>query len=209
MYHHQQDIKYKDDCGIVNRIVNLSRPHVRPIGRSKVGRETDFGAKISVSDENGFVELDRLGWENYNESEDLIPRVEMYKQDRGYYPEHVCADQIYMTSKNKQFCADHGIRLSGRRVGRNSKGQEQPTEQKELFKADQCRRSVIQGQFDTGKRKYGLDLIMAKLVETSECVISIALYEMNIEKILRLVRLVYAFFLCLYYFLLLAVKPLH
>jgi hypothetical protein len=208
LYRQQQQM-YDDDVRRVdNRIVNLSKPHVRPIVRGKAGRKTEFGAKISVSDDNGFVELDRLGWENYNESADLIPRIEKYKQDRGYYPERVCADQIYMSSKNKQFCADHGIRLSGRRLGRNSKAQEQTTEQKELFKADQRKRSVIEGRFGTGKRKYGLDLIMTKLVETSECVISMALYVMNIEKILRLVRLVYVFFLCLYYFLLLALKPL-
>ena len=35
-----------------------------------------------------------------------------------------------------------------------------------------------------------------------------ALYVMNIEKLLRLVRLVYAFFLCLYYFLMLLLNPL-
>jgi transposase, IS5 family len=209
LYRQQQHMYDEDACRVDNRIVNLSKPHVRPIVRGKAGRKTEFGAKISVSDDNGFVELDRLGWENYNESADLIPRVEKYKQDRGYYPERVCADLIYMTSKNKQFCADHGIRLSGRRLGRNSKAQEQTTEQKELFKADQRKRSVIEGRFGTGKRKYGLDLIMTKLVETSECVISMALYVMNIEKILRLVRLVYAFFLCLYYFLLLALKQLH
>jgi hypothetical protein len=175
LYRQQQHMFDEDACRVDNRIVNLSKPHVRPIVRGKAGRKTEFGAKISLSDDNDFVELDRLGWENYKESADLIPRVEKYKQDRGYYPERVCADLIYMTSKNKQFCADHGIRLSGRRLGRNSKAQEQTTEQKELFKADQRKRSVIEGRFGTGKRKYGLDLIMTKLVETSECVISMAL----------------------------------
>jgi transposase, IS5 family len=49
---------------------------------------------------------------------------------------------------------------------------------------------------------------MTKLIETSECVISMALYVMNIEKLLRLICLVYAFFLCLYYFLMLLLKQL-
>jgi len=208
LYRQQQEMYDADVCRVDNRIVNLSKPHVRPIVRGKAGRKTEFGAKISISDDNGFVDLDRLGWENYNESADLIPRVEKYKQERGYYPECICADQIYMTAKNKQYCADRGIRLSGRRLGSNSKEQETTAEQKELFKADQRKRSVIEGRIGTGKRKYGLGLIMTKLIETSECVISMALYVMNIEKILRLVRLVYAFFLCLYYFLLLLLKPL-
>jgi hypothetical protein len=94
LYRQQQHMYDEDTCRVDNRIVNLSKPHVRPIVRGKAGRKTEFGAKISVSDDNGFVELDRLGWENYNESVDLIPRVEKYKLDRGYYPERVCADQI-------------------------------------------------------------------------------------------------------------------
>jgi transposase, IS5 family len=113
-----------------------------------------------------------------------------------------------MTAKNKQYCADRGIRLSGRRLGSNSTEQETAAEQRELFKADQRKRSVIEGRIGTGKRKFGLNLIMTKLIETSECVISMALYVMNIEKLLRVIRLVYVFFLCLYYFLMLFLKPL-
>jgi len=57
---------------------------------------------------------------------------------------------------------------------------------------------VIEGRIGTSKRKYGLDLIMTKLVETSRSVIGMALFVMNAEKILRLLRLLFALFVCVY-----------
>jgi IS5 family transposase len=51
------------------------------------------------------------------------------------------------------------------------------------------KRSVIEGRIGTGKRKYGLDRILTKLVETSRTVITMAFFVMNAEKILRLLRL--------------------
>jgi hypothetical protein len=46
--------------------------------------------------------------------------------------------------------------------------------------------------------QYGLDLIMTKLVETSKSVIGMALLIMNTEKILRLLRLIFALLVCVY-----------
>ena len=47
-------------------------------------------------------------------------------------------------------------------------------------------------------RKYGLDLTMTKLVETSRSVTGMAPFVMNTEKILRLLRLLFALFVCVY-----------
>ena len=99
--------------------------------------------------------------------------------------------------ENKRYCEQRGIRLSGR--GRSSKISTPAvtTEQKEIFKSDHKKRSVIEGRIGTSKRKYGLDLILTKLVETSRSVISMALFALNAEKILRLIRLVLDIFLWL------------
>jgi len=51
-----------------HRIVNLTKPYVRPIVRGKAGKKTEFGAKISISDDNGFVDVDQISWDNYNEA---------------------------------------------------------------------------------------------------------------------------------------------
>ena len=56
---------------IEKRIVSLTQPHVRPIVRGKAGKPVEFGAKLSVSCYDGYVFLDKLSWENFNESGDF------------------------------------------------------------------------------------------------------------------------------------------
>ena len=48
-----------------------------------------------------------------------------------------------------------------------------------------CDRNIVEGEFGVGKRSYGLNRIMARLQETSLCVIGIALLCMNLAKRLR------------------------
>ncbi|MFM7087698.1 MAG: IS5 family transposase [Cyanobium sp.] len=199
LYRQQQEMYNEDSRRIDNRIVNLSKPHVRPIVRGKAGRQTEFGAKVSISDDNGFADVDRISWDNYNEASDLIDRAKRYKEERGYYPARICADAIYMTSANKTFCAANGIRLSGRPRKKQAEPEAQSAEQQELFKSDLKRRSVIEGRIGTSKRKYGLDRIMTKLVETSRTVITMAFFVMNTEKLLRLLRLLLAFLISVYF----------
>jgi hypothetical protein len=104
-----------------------------------------------------------------------------------------------VTVGNKKFCKVHGIRLSGRARKKETAGIEgQTVEQQELFKSDLRKRSVIEGRIRTSKRKYGLDRIMTKLVATSRSVIGMAFFVMNAEKILRLLRLLFALLASVY-----------
>ena len=47
-------------------IVSLTQAHVRPIVRVKVGKHTDFGAKLSASSFEVYVFLDRISWDKFN-----------------------------------------------------------------------------------------------------------------------------------------------
>ncbi|MFN9546757.1 MAG: transposase, partial [Cyanobacteriota bacterium] len=64
------------------------------------------------------------------------------------------------------------------------------------------KRSVIEGRIGTSKRKYGLDRIMTKLVETSRTVITMAFFVMNAEKTLRLLRLFLSLLVSVYFLML-------
>ena len=59
---------------IDDRNVSLTQPHIRPIVRGKAGKHTEFGAKLSASSFDGYVFLDRISWDNFNESGDLIAK---------------------------------------------------------------------------------------------------------------------------------------
>jgi hypothetical protein len=98
---------------IEDRIVSLSQPYIRPIVRGKAGKSVEFGAKISASCFEGYVFLDRMSWDNFNESGDLKAQVEAYYKFTGHYPESVHADRIYRTRENPAWCHEKGIRISG------------------------------------------------------------------------------------------------
>ncbi|ETJ30400.1 hypothetical protein Q604_UNBC15078G0001, partial [human gut metagenome] len=51
-----------------DRIVSIAQPHVRPIVRGKTKSPTEFGAKVEISVVDGYVRMERLSWDAYNES---------------------------------------------------------------------------------------------------------------------------------------------
>jgi hypothetical protein len=57
----------------------------------------------------------------------------------------------------------------------------------------------VEGKFGQGKRRFGLDLIREKIVDTSGCTIAMNLVVMNMEKLLKLL---FVFFDELYWFML-------
>lgn len=168
---------------IDDRIVSLTQPHVRPIVRGKSGTPVEFGAKLSASCVSGYVFLDRISWDNFNESGDLINQVEEFKQYTGAYPESVHADKIYRTKLNRSWCKEKGIRLSGVKLGRPPKTISK--EAKKQARLDEAVRNCIEGKFGEGKRRFSLDRIMTKLANTSETAIAISFLAMNLSALLR------------------------
>ena len=149
----------------------------------KAGRETEFGAKLSISVVNGFSFVDRLSWDNYNEGTDLVEQIETFHHRFGCYPESVHVDKIYRTRANRTFCKAHGIRLSGPPLGRPPK--HVLAEEKKQAVADEAIRNCVEGKFGQGKRRFGLGRIMAKLASTSAAQISLSFLVMNLEMALK------------------------
>jgi hypothetical protein len=69
-----------------DRVVSIHQPHVRPIVRGKAKARVEFGAKIAVSMTKGYAFLDRLSWDNFNESTTLMDVIEKYRSRMGFYP---------------------------------------------------------------------------------------------------------------------------
>lgn len=175
---------------VPDRIVSISQPHVRPIVRGKAGRKVEFGAKVSISHlKEGYVVVDRLSWDAYNEGADLIGQIESYKERFGHHPASVHADAIYRTRENRNYCQERGIRLSGRPLGRPKKatGENQEALQalRKQRRRDEIDRIPVEGKFGNAKRKGTLDRIMAKLARTSESVIHLGFIVLNLDKWLR------------------------
>jgi hypothetical protein len=86
--------------------------------RGKAGKPIEWGAKLSASYFEGYVFLDRLSWDNFNESGDFKAQIEADYNFTGSYPESVHVDRIYRTRENRAWCRERGIRISGSPLGR-------------------------------------------------------------------------------------------
>ncbi|MEG4944976.1 IS5 family transposase [Microcoleus sp. F4-D5] len=175
---------------ISDRIVSLSQPHIRPIVRGKAGKPVEFGAKLSASCFEGYLFLDRISWDNFNESGDLKAEVEAFKSYTGYYPESVHAvsealeeDRIYRTRENRAWCKERGIRISGPPLGRPPANVSKETKKQAL--EDERIRNAIEGKFGTCKRRFSLNRVMTKLDNTSETAIAITFLVINLSTWLR------------------------
>ena len=143
-----------------DRIVSLTQPHVRPIVRGKAGTPVEFGAKLSVSYHNGYVFLERLSWDNFNESGDLKSQAEEFKLATGNYPESIHVDQIYRSKENRVWCQERGIRITGVPLGRPPKVIDR--EKKKQAQLDERFRSRIEGKLRMKSRRGSLGVRFTK-----------------------------------------------
>lgn len=183
VYRQQLWMYVHNEQSISDRIVSLTQPHIRPIVRGKAGKSVEFGAKLSASCVDGYVFLDKISWDNFNESGDLKTQIEAYYNYTGYYPESVHVDQIYRTRDNRAFCKERGIRISGPALGRPAKNVSQA--QKKQALEDERIRNEIEGKFGVLKRRFSLGLVMTKLSYTSMSAIAISFLVVNLSALLR------------------------
>ncbi len=193
VYRQQLWLYENNKKSIDDRIVSLSQPHIRPIVRGKAGKSVEFGAKLSASCFDGYVFLDHISWDNFNESGDFKAQVEAFKNYTGYYPESVHVDKIYRTRENRAWCKERGIIMSGPPLGRPPANVSKEKKKQDL--ESERIRNCIEGKFGQAKRRFSLGKVMAKLANTSETTIAITFLVMNLST--QISRLFYAF-LCLF-----------
>ena len=179
MYMYQNKVHSCSD-----RIVNIYQPYVRPMVRGKDRANVEFGAKINISEVEGFVRCDHIGWGNYDEGGDLKLQVERFKQLYGCYPELLLGDRKYLTRENRRYLKEHNIRIVGKPLGRPPK-EKLSGYRKYKTRKEQNMRNHVEGKFGQGKNGYELNEIRAKRKDTSESWISAILFVMNLTKLMK------------------------
>lgn len=182
----QQKYMYENKTHVVeNRIVSISQPWLRPIIRGKVKTLVEFGAKLDLSiDEKGYARIETISFHAYNESTHLQEAIIRYYERTGSYPERVLVDQIYRTRANRNFCKDHGIRISGPKLGRPGKTEQAKADKKQEYQ-DNTDRIEIEREFSVEKRSYGLGLIVTRLETTQLTSIALSVLTANLFKMQR------------------------
>ena len=169
-----------------NRIVSIAQPWIRSIVRGKTKSPVEFGAKIDLSiDDNGLGRIEKISYEAYNESTVLKEAAERFRERTGYYPERILADQIYRTRENRKYCKNHGIRLSGPKLGRPGLEKQSLKEKKQEYQEyqDNTDRIEVERAFSLSKRCYGMGLIRTKLYDTTLTSIALSVFVTNLFKI--------------------------
>lgn len=187
MLYSQQEYMYRTKTHTVSdRIVSISQHWVRPIVRGKQTADVEFGAKVEMSVVDGYLRVEDLRWDSYNESTTFQDSVEAYRKAYGHYPARVLADTIFRTRKNLAYCKKHGIHLNGPKLGKPVSDPVEAKRQKKLEWIESGERGEIERNFGVGKRRYSLDCIVTKLKQTSEVMIHSIVVYMNLRKKLRL-----------------------
>ena len=183
----QQEYMYRTGTHKVpDRIVSVTQDWVRPIVRGKQTADVEFGAKVEMSVVGGFLRIEDLRWDAYNESTTFQQSVEAYRKAYGHYPARVLADTIFRTRENLRYCKNLGIHLNGPKLGKPFADPEEAKRHKKLEWLESGERGEIERNFGVGKRRYSLDCIVTKLKETSEVMIHSIVVYMNLRKKLRL-----------------------
>jgi len=208
LYEQQKEMYDNKTHSVKDRIVNIYQPYVRPIPRGKEKASVEFGAKLGVSEVEGFTRLTNLSWDAYNESKDLKEQVNQYEEIHGYYPEVVLADNIYLTRANREFLKELGIRITGKPLGRPPKNESYYKKSKR--RKEHRERNHIEGKFGQGKNAYGLSRIRARRQDTSESWIAAIFFVMNLVKLEKLSDIFCSFYkmLCFKYKIAKLHKPL-
>ena len=189
----QQKFMYDNKTHKVkDRIVSISQPYIRPIVRGKAKAPVEFGAKLDMSiDEKGFARLEKLSFDAYNEQDVLVTAIENYRKRTGHYPERVLVDQIYRNQKNRAYCKNKKIRISGKALGHPKK--KPSPEEKKTAHQDNTDRIEVERGFSLAKRCFGMGLITTKLDITTRSSIALSILAMNLSNLAR------AFLLAIFY----------
>ncbi len=181
IYAQQRQMNKEQSHQCDDRIVNIYQPYVRPMVRGKAKALVEFGAKLGVSEFNGYARINTLSWNAYHEGGDLKKQVEEYRNLYGHYPSVVIADKIYGTRENRNWLTQLGIRYSGKPLGRPSK-QSQTPYQKSRARKENGERNHVEGKFGQAKNGYNLNKIRARRARTSESWIACIFFVMNLTK---------------------------
>jgi len=179
LYAQQREMYIEKKKSIASRIVSLAKPYVRPIVRGKNGKDVEFGAKAQLSYVDGYLFVDHLSFDNFNESTTLKKSLEAHERRFGALPKEVIMDQIYGSRDNRDHLRDKGIRTSVKKLGRPSTTEASMSEAR-WRKRKQRERNRIEGAIGNSKTCYDLGVVRARTPKTEASWIQMALFSRNL-----------------------------
>jgi len=176
LYRQQKEMFETRTHKVEDRIVSIHQPHVRPMVRGKARHKTEFGSKIHLSMVDGYSFMDTISWDAFNESTRLVEYVENFRKRFGHYPEKVLVDKIYATRDNRNWLKQMDIKILAKPLGR-------PSAKAVANHVSPGERNPIEGKFGQAKNGYGMNLIRARLKNTSQSWVASIILVLNLVKL--------------------------
>ena len=184
MYRQQKNHFRNNDSreSIPNRIVSLSKPHLRPIVRGKEVKSVEFGAKVNNILVDGISFIEKLSFNAFNEGTRLIHCLKMHKRLFGVEAKKVGGDTGYAGTENRDYFKANGIQTSFVKRGRpfGEKKKEKDRVRKELARV---RATAMEGSFGTQKEHYDLRRIKARTKRTEILYIFFGIHTANVVQL--------------------------
>ena len=184
MYRQQKNHFQNNDSreSIPNRIVSLSKPHLRPIVRGKEVKSVEFGAKVNNILVDGISFIEKLSFNAFNEGTRLVHCLKMHKRLFGVEAKKVGGDTGYAGTENRDYCKANGIQTSFVKRGRpfGEKKKEKDLVRKELARV---RATAMEGSFGTQKEDYDLGRVKAMTKRTEILYIFFGIHTANVVQL--------------------------
>jgi len=140
------------------KIVSIFEPSTEVIRKGKASKPTEFGKLVKLQEAENQIVIDyEVYAQRPNDSDLLIPAIEMHATMLGRVPHLVAADAGFYSAKNESAAHARGVK----RVcipNRSTKSAERKREQKKRwFRSGQRWRTGCEGRISVSKRRHGLN----------------------------------------------------
>lgn len=184
MYRQQKNHFRNNDSreSIPNRIVSLSKPHLRPIVMGKEVKSVEFGAKVNNILVDGISFIEKMSFNAFNEGTRLLHCLNMHKRLFGGEAEKVGGDTGYAGTENRDYCKANGIQTSFVKRGRPF-GEKKKEKDLVLKVLARVRATAMEGSFGTRKEHYDLRRVKARTKRTEILYIFFGIHTANVVQL--------------------------
>jgi IS5 family transposase len=149
---------YRGDTRSQGKLLSVFEPSTEVIRKGKAGKPNEFGKMVKLQEAENQIVIDFEVYDQRpNDSDLLIPAIELHQAAIGRVPHLVAADAAFYSGKNEAAAKAKGVK----RVcvpNRSTKSAERRREQKKRwFRNGQKWRTGCEGRISVSKRRHGLN----------------------------------------------------
>jgi transposase, IS5 family len=149
---------YRGDTRSEGKLLSVFEPSTEVIRKGKAGKPNEFGKMVKLQEAENQIVIDFAVYDKRpNDSDLLVPAIEIHQATLGRAPHLVAADAAFYSGKNESTAKAKGVK----RVcipNRSTKSAERRREQKKRwFRNGQKWRTGCEGRISVAKRRHGLN----------------------------------------------------